>query len=99
MIIMFIFFYQSSLGAICFIHIQETALPSTIGNAQGSLFTFVIITSLLGPALVENFGATTMFIVFGILNALNTLYTVAFIKETLFKKVGGKKVLLTFKEK
>ena len=59
----------------------------------------MILTSLLGPALVENFGATTMFIVFGVLNIINTLYTVVFIKETLFKKVNGQKVLLSFKEK
>ena len=57
------------------------------------------MTSLLGPMLVENFGPVTMFIVFGVLNILNTIYTIIFIKETLYKKENGKKIFLTFKEK
>lgn len=103
-ILLFSISYQASLGPVCFIHIQETSLPSTQGNSVMTLFVWVIITSFLGSALMDSFGPITCFCVFGILNLVNFIYTVIFVKETLYREVtkqdGTKeKVRLTYKEK
>jgi len=67
-----------------------------------NLFVWVIGTSFLGSALMDSFGPVTCFCVFGILNLFNFIYTIIFVKETLFKYVTKEdgtieKVLLTYK--
>ena len=69
-----------------------------------NLFGWVILTSFLGSVLMDSYGPVTCFCVFGTFNILNFIYTLVFVKETLYKTVvkedgTTEKVNLTYKEK
>jgi hypothetical protein len=82
---MFVFAFQCSVGPICYSHPVETCLPFTIGPLNGFLYLMVLVTSTLGPIMMESLGISKTFLFFGSVSFIFIIYSCIFVKNTSFK--------------
>lgn len=80
----FLFAFQSSMGPICFLHLQETCHISQLGLLNLSIFFFAIVSSIIATAILESFGAVYMFSMFVIITFLGTIVIACVSRDTTY---------------
>lgn len=93
-VVLFLVFFQLSIGPVAFSHVNETCHPSQIGLIQLSLFAQVLITSLVGVAVLNAYGSIPMFIMFACTTFVGILFIIFLIKDSTYKVVEEEEEVL-----
>ena len=80
--ILFLGFFQFSIGPITFIHIFETNVDSITGFANQVLWIIAFLTSFVTPTLIANLTVSGTFAFFGTSSLFFLFYTACFVKNT-----------------
>lgn len=81
-IFIYIMFFESSSGSIMFIYLGETLTDRGVGIAVSVNWFFTAVISSLFPILVKLLGISYLFLGFGVICFLSSLYCLIFMKET-----------------
>lgn len=80
--LVFITFFEISIGPIMWLYLAEIMTPRGAGFAYGVNWMSVIILSLFGLFLFGNVERSTVYLIFSSFCALGMLFILLFIKET-----------------
>ena len=84
MLVLLIVFFQSSIGAILFIHAEETCVNVMIGFSSCNMWIWNIFTGMMGPFVSDKFGSGTLFSILTVVTTLGSFYIYFFVKDTTF---------------
>ena len=84
MLISLIVFFQSTIGAIFWIHTQETCIDSAIGIVNTNFQSWNVIARLAGPYISKVYGTNTLFTIFAVGTFLGCIYIKVFVRDTTY---------------
>lgn len=106
MLYVYVIAFQGGFGSLFFTHAAETTVDAANGLANLSHFSWMLITSLMTPTLIDNAGLSGTFGLYAAICFIGVIYMYCCLRETIYsdeviEEIDGVKSFrrLTEKEK